>query len=81
MTRQTKVLRFFVLVMAEITIGLSAVMAVFVRVMWLNVSGFLSEFYRLAMAAQAFFHRYRFGIFLVLVTLGTINTLTDMQLS
>lgn len=81
MTRQTKVLRFFVLVMAKITIGLGAVMPVFVRIMWLNVSGFLSEFYRLTMAAQAFFHRYRFGVFLVLVTLSTFNTLTDMQFS
>ncbi len=69
------------LVMAKITIGLSAVMAIFMWVEGLGICGFLREFCRLAMAAQAFFHRYRFGVFLVLVTLDTFNALTGMQFS
>ena len=69
------------LVMTKIAIGLRAVMAVFVGVVWFNVGGFLRELCRLAMAAQAFFHRYRLGVFRVLMTLGTVNALAGMQFS
>lgn len=79
MTRETKILRFFVLVMAKITVGFSAVMPILVGVVRLYVSGFLSQFYRLTMTAQTFFHRYRFGFFHLSVALGTFDTLAGMQ--
>lgn len=69
------------LMMAKVTIGFSPVMPVFVRVSWLYVCSFRSQFFCRSVAAHTLEHWHRCGFFHILMTLGTGNTHAGVQLT
>lgn len=79
MTGQTKILRFLVLVVAEIAIGFGAVVPVFVGVVGLDVGGGLGQLGGFPVAIEAFEHRWGLRLFDLSVTIGALNALFGVE--
>jgi hypothetical protein len=67
------------LVVAEIAIGLGAVVSVFVGVVGFDVGGCLGQLAGFTVAVEAFEHRWGLRLFDLSVTIGALNALFGVE--